>query len=111
MIPRLIIRIVLLLAIAFCAPAQDRAAQPPIVGTRTAEPPAGLISREIAKPLIDPRQIMSAMACSIKGNVKRNISPTTGRGREFLDFQPLCTGRHVLRWYRPHLFAFRHGFL
>ena len=51
------------------------------------------------------------MACSIKGNVKRNTSLTTGRGREFLDFQSLCAGRHVLRWYRPHLFAFRHGFL
>ena len=48
---------------------------------------------------------------SIKGNVKRNTSPTTGRGREFLDFQPLCAGRHVLLWYGPHLFAFRHGFL
>jgi hypothetical protein len=38
--------------------------------------------------------MMSAMACSIKGNVKRNTSPMTGR--EFLDFQPLCAGRHVL---------------
>ncbi len=36
------------------------------------------------------------MACSIKGNVKRNTSPTTGRRGDFLDFQPLCAGRHVL---------------
>ena len=32
------------------------------------------------------------MACSIKGNVKRNTSPTTGRGGDFLDFQPCALG-------------------
>jgi hypothetical protein len=30
-----------------------------------------------------------ANACSIKGNVKENISPTTGSRKELLDFQPL----------------------
>jgi hypothetical protein len=28
------------------------------------------------------------MACSIKGNVKENISPSTGAGKDFLGFQP-----------------------
>jgi spermidine dehydrogenase len=51
------------------------------------------------------------MACSIKGNVKGNTSPSTGRGGDFLDFQPLCAGRHVLPWDGPHLFAFWHGYL
>jgi hypothetical protein len=32
------------------------------------------------------------MACSLKGNVKRNTSPTTGRGGDFLDFQPCALG-------------------
>jgi hypothetical protein len=27
-------------------------------------------------------------ACSIKGNVKENISPSTGAGKHFLGFQP-----------------------
>ena len=36
------------------------------------------------------------MACSIKGNVKGNTSPATGRGADFLDFQPLCAGGHAL---------------
>jgi hypothetical protein len=38
----------------------------------------------------------SDMACSIKGNVKRNTFPMTEREGEFLDFQPLYAGRHVL---------------
>ena len=55
-------------------------------------------------------EVLRVMACSIKGNVKRNTSPTTGMGGDFLDFQPQCAERHGLRWYGPHLFAFRHGF-
>jgi hypothetical protein len=31
------------------------------------------------------------MACSIKGNVKENISPSTGAGKHFLGFQPPLT--------------------
>ena len=49
------------------------------------------------------------LACSIKGNVKGNTPPSTGRGADFLDFQPLRALRHVVQWYRPHLFAFHHG--
>lgn len=41
--------------------------------------------------LIDgPGGVLSAIACSIKGNVKKNTSPMTGR--EFLDFQPCALG-------------------
>ncbi len=32
---------------------------------------------------------MRVIAWSIKGNVKKNISPSTGSGETFLDFQPL----------------------
>ena len=53
--------------------------------------------------------IKCELACSIKGNVKGNTPPSTGRGADFLDFQPLRALRHVLLWYRPHLFAFQHG--
>jgi hypothetical protein len=31
---------------------------------------------------------MSVIACSIKGNVKKNVSPSTGSGEQWLDFQP-----------------------
>ena len=33
--------------------------------------------------------VVSVNAWSIKGNVKKNISPSTGSGETFLDFQPL----------------------
>jgi len=33
--------------------------------------------------------VLSEIACSIKGNVKENISPSTGSGEQLLDFQPL----------------------
>ena len=33
-------------------------------------------------------RVLSAIACSIKGNVKKNISPSTGSGEKLLDFQP-----------------------
>jgi hypothetical protein len=38
------------------------------------------------------------MTCSIKGNVKGNTPASTGRGEDFLGFQPLRVGRYVLLW-------------
>src|SRR6266852_844114 len=41
-------------------------------------------------PAVDQRfSRRTVNACSIKGNVKKNISPSTGSGETFLDFQPL----------------------
>jgi hypothetical protein len=39
---------------------------------------------------VSPEDIrrLRVMACSIKGNVKENISPSTGAGKHFLGFQP-----------------------
>jgi len=34
--------------------------------------------------------ILSEIACSIKGNVKENICPSTGSEEPLLDFQPLA---------------------
>ena len=40
--------------------------------------------------------VLSVIACSIKGNVKKNTSPSTGSGEELLDFQPLSTMKERL---------------
>ena len=40
---------------------------------------------------------MSAMACSIKGDVKGNSSPPTESGEELLDFQPLFAMKDAWR--------------
>ena len=50
--------------------------------------------REIPIAPID--RVVSAIACSIKGNVKRNISPSTGSWEKFLDFQPPLQPRETL---------------
>jgi len=40
-------------------------------------------------PHLELGPVVNVNACSIKGNVKKNISPSTGSGETFLDFQPL----------------------
>src|SRR5438552_891830 len=40
--------------------------------------------------------LLFRIACSIKGNVKKNTSPSTGSGEELLDFQPLSTMKERL---------------
>jgi len=36
-----------------------------------------------------PLRIVSVTGCSIKGNVKENVFPSTGSEEELRDFQPL----------------------
>ena len=40
-------------------------------------------------PHLELGPVVNVNACSIKGNVKKNISPSTGSGETFLDFQTL----------------------
>jgi hypothetical protein len=49
--------------------------------------PVSLATRKLSSPF----GLGYDMACSIKGNVERNTSPSTGRAGDFLDFQPPAT--------------------
>jgi hypothetical protein len=55
--------------------------------------------RELDGAVLESEQVVSVIACSIKGDVKEHFFPCTGGADIFCDIQPLSP-RKALVWWR-----------